>query len=176
MKTTSSVLLLAVAASCYAGELKVFPSKTSDVRNYSTYTWLPPRIFTETAIQEDDPTYSPLIRAAVNRQLVLKGYKEVPEGGQLQIVSAGVVSKSSQLEGYLVSFGFDYFNMIGTAVATPVSRVNREGLLAVALWDPKQKQAPWAGFMTEALGKPGDPKKKIDYFADKLLKKLPAKK
>lgn len=175
MNTISVVLILVFASHCYA-EVKVFPSKKLDLRQYSTYTWLAPRIFTSTGMQENDPVYAPLIRDAVNRELAQKGYKEVPEGGELQVVSAVVSSKSSQLEGYLITWGFSESGYYGPSTAVPISRVNREGALAISLYDPKLKEGVWSGYITKGIGKPGDADKKINSAAAKLLKKLPEKK
>jgi hypothetical protein len=161
------------------GEIKTYPSKRHSLSEYSTYTWLPPRIFTMTEIKDNDPVYSPLIREAVNRQLVKKGYTEMAQGGQLQVIAAGMSTVSAQLEAYLVQWGFadaDYYNTIGVTSAIPIQRVNREGVLAVALYDPKLKISLWSGYISEALGKPGNPGPKIDDAAAKLLKKLPEKK
>jgi hypothetical protein len=176
MYVIPAVLLIVFASHCCA-EVKVFPSTKRDVRQYSTYMWLAPRIFTSAGMQENDPEYAPLIRQAVNRELSRKGYKEVEQDGELQVVSAAVSSKSSQLEGYLVTFGFDVFSgYYGPTTAAPITRVNREGALAISLYDPKLKEGVWSGYITEALGKPGNAGKKIDNAAAKLLKKLPEKK
>jgi hypothetical protein len=127
-------------------------------------------------MQEDDPVYAPLIRNAINRQLAAKGYQEVPQGGQLEVISAGVTSKSSQLEGYLTIFGTDYYSGIYSANASmPVTRVNHEGTLAVALYDPEAKASIWAGYVQEALGR-GGAEGKLNDAAGKLFKKLPKRK
>jgi hypothetical protein len=54
MSTIPAVLLIVFASQCFA-EVKVFPSSKRDVRQYSTYTWLAPRIFTSAGMQENDP-------------------------------------------------------------------------------------------------------------------------
>jgi hypothetical protein len=127
-------------------------------------------------MQDDDPVYAPLIRQAVNRELARKGYQEVEEGGQLEVIAAGVSSKSSQLEGYLMMFGSDYFDGFYSSTAVrPVTRVNREGTLAVTLYDPALKAGVWSGYIQEVLAR-SDPGKKISAGAGKLLKKLPKRK
>ena len=52
---------------------------------------------------------APLIRKSVNRQLARKGYAEVAEGGEMLVLSAGMEVTSSQLEGFLLSWGFDIY-------------------------------------------------------------------
>ena len=96
-KLPTLVLFAAIATSAYC-ETKIFASKTDDVSRRSTYSWLPPRLFTKEGVKENDPEFSPIIREAVNRELAKKGYREVPTGGDLQVMSAGVGVASSQLE------------------------------------------------------------------------------
>jgi hypothetical protein len=176
MKISAAVLLLAATSTSLA-EMKTYPSKTVQISAYKTYTWLAPRLFTAKEINDHDPVFTPIIRKAVNRQLESRGYKEVPEGGQFQLVVAAVVTISSQLEAYLLQFGFgveDYYNTIGVVAATPVTRINREGVLAIGLYDPKLKQSLWSGYITKALGAPKkDPTGLIEDATEKLLKKLP---
>jgi hypothetical protein len=172
----AQLLFFALAAVSAFGETKIFASKTQDVTTRSTYTWLPPRLFTKTGILEDDPTYAPLIRQAVNRELAKKGYREVPSGGDLQIMSAGVGVASSQLEGILVTYGFDAFDgYYGPTTASPITRINHQGVLLVALVDPKTNKGIWSGYDTEALSGVGSVPKAIDKAAGKIFKKLPQK-
>jgi hypothetical protein len=172
----SFVAFAAFCALAHA-EVKIFPSKTENPASYATYRWLPPRIVADQGLVENDPTYSPMIRAAIDKELAKKGYKQVPETGELEIVSALVVVKSSQLEGYLLQLGFDEFwGYSYVATAAPVTRVNREGALLFALVDPKKKASVWSGYITEALGKRGTAEDKLNAAAAKLLKKLPERK
>jgi hypothetical protein len=176
MKTVP-LLFLTLCATTAFGETKIFVSKTQDVATRSTYTWLPPRLFTKAGIVEDDPTYAPLIRQAVNRELTKKGYKEVPSGGDLQIMSAGVGVASSQLEGILITYGFAaYDGYYGPTTASPITRINHEGVLLVALVDPKTNKGIWSGYDSQALGGTDSVPKAIDKAASKLFKKLPQKK
>lgn len=127
-------------------------------------------------MQDDDPVYAPLIKQAVNRELARKGYQEVEQGGQLEVIAAGVSSKSSQLEGYLTVFGSDYFDGFYSSTAVrPITRVNREGALAVTLYDPALKAGVWTGYIQDVVGR-ANPGKKISDAASKLLKKLPKRK
>lgn len=163
-------------------ETKVFPSTKHDVKTYQTYEWKnPPRIINAYGADEQDSAFAPIIREAVNRELAAKGYREVPSGGELQIFSGAVAAKANQLEGYLVSFGFDAYWGYWFGMPYPVNSVNRVGVLFVGLVDPKLKEGIWAGYDTEGINRSGavdpkDAKSKIDKAASKLFKKLPARK
>jgi len=174
---TIPLILLACFAASVRGETKVYASKTEDVAVRSTYTWLPPRLFTKSGVVENDPTYAPLIKQAVNRELAKKGYREVPSGGDLQVMSAGVGVASSQLEGILVTYGFNAFDgYYGATTASPITRINHEGVLLVSLVDPKTNKGIWSGYDTQALGGVDSIPKAIDKAATKIFKKLPQKK
>ena len=177
MKILPQLLILAAIAASANCETKVFVSKTQDVSQRSTYTWLPPRLFTKEGVKENDPEFAPIIREAVNRELTKKGYREVPTGGDLQIMSAGVGVASSQLEAILVTYGFAaYDGYYGPMTASPITRINHEGVLLVALVDPKTNKGIWSGYDSEALSGRSSVPKAIDKAASKLFKKLPQKK
>jgi hypothetical protein len=169
-----SIILLVATVS--PAEVKVFPSKNYSVATYRTYQWLPIRVFTRQGVLEDDADVAPLIKQAVNRGLAGKGYVEVADGAELLVQTAGLGVMSSQLEGFLLTYSWDIDWGYGNPMVSPVSRVNREGTLAVALVDAKAKKGVWCGFSTEALGRPETLGKSIDKAASRLLKKLPQKK
>jgi Domain of unknown function (DUF4136) len=177
MKRRCTILFLLVALqAATAGDTKTALTRGRDLSHYKTYQWLPPRVFGPTGMVEDDPEFAPMIRKAVNRELAAKGYKEVAEGGELKVVSAGVGRTSSQLEGWLMTFGFDYYSGFGTMTAAPINRVNKDGTLLVALVDAKDNKSIWSGYSTEALNGPGSVEKAINKTAARLFKKLPPQK
>jgi len=168
------MLCLSLWQPCFAGKVKTFVSETTDFASYKTYQWLPTKALTKTGIVEDDPTITPIIKAAVNRELAARGLKEVSQGGDLQIVTCALHSYVPQLEalifpGYLA---MDY--------ATPIAsmgRYNREGTLAINLIDTRTKKSAWAAMVTESIdNKPGAGAKKIPKATEKLFSKFPIKK
>jgi hypothetical protein len=167
--------LLLISSAAIAGEVKTFPIKGVDVTRYETYQWMPVRILTQTGIKENDDVVAPEIRKAVNRELQSKGYKEVTSGGQLQVLSMGLSQASNQLEGFLVTWGWDPGWGWAPTTSTAVSRVNKEGMLAIGLVDPQTKKPVWSGYASEGLN-PGAIGKTVDKAASRLFKKLPARK
>ncbi len=169
------LLALAVLASVVAAaKVKILAPKKHDVTSYKTYQWLPPRLMSRWGLLEDDPVYAPVIRRAVNQELNRKGYKEVAEGGELSVATGGFSRTTSQLEGFLLNWGFDfYYGDWGATVAAPVSRVNREGTFVIILLDSETKQGVWGGLATALIGKPETVGKSIDKAAKRILKKLP---
>ena len=85
--------------------------------------------------------------------------------------------RSSQLEAILVTYGFAaYDGYYGPTTASPITRINQEGVLLIALVDPKTNKGVWSGYDSQALGGADSIPKAIDKAATKLLKKLPQKK
>jgi len=168
---------VAVAAPALA-EVKAFPSNKHDVTKFRTYQWKePPRLIQ----QGQDNTTSPLIEAIkgiVDKRLAERGYREVAEGGDMQVVVGAVAAKASQIEGYLVTFGFDAYWGFWFGMPYPVQTMNRIGLLFVGLIETASKEGVWAGYATEAIDRQGvdvaRTTAKADKAARKLFRKLPA--
>jgi hypothetical protein len=173
---TFGLLVLACALHgglCYGAKVRVQVPPGTDLSAYKTYQWLPPRVLDTTGVVEDHPVLAPLIKDAVNRQLNLRGLKEVTDGGDLQ-VSTGVLTGSvPQVEAVLFS---GPAMMYATPIAT-MGRYNREGTLVVNLIDSKTKKSAWIGMITESLSRtPGSGQKKIGPAAEKLFRKYPVPK
>lgn len=174
-------LLLAVLLPYTAfSETKIFPSNKHDLKSYQTYQWKnPPRVISGQSGDEKGSPYEGIIRDAVNKQLAAKGYKEVASGGDLQIVSGAVAAKANQLEGYLVTMGFDAYWGYWFGMPYPVNSVNRVGVLFVGFVDAKSNEGVWAGFDSEGIDRAAMDvqagKAKIEKAASKLFKKFPSR-
>ena len=168
------LLSLALFASAVTiAKVKILAPKKSDVTSYKTYQLLPPRIMARWGLVEDHPVFA-VIRQVVNDELARKGYKEVAHGGELRVATGGFGKTTSQLEGFLINWGFDFYSGDwGATVAAPVSRVNREGTFAIILVDAKTNKGVWAGLATAMIGKPETVGKTINKAAKRILKKLP---
>ena len=155
----------------FAGEVQVWMAKGTDFSRYKTYEWLPPKLLTSGGVVENDPDFAPLIKNAINRELIKKGLKEVSTGGDLQVSTLALAQSIPQLEGFIFAGAPpDFF----TAPVATVGRYNREGTLVVNLIDTKTQKSAWCGMAKETLAnKPGAGIKKIGPAAAKLFKKFP---
>jgi hypothetical protein len=174
-------LLAVVLVTSAVAEVKVYPSNKHDVRTYATYSWQqPPRLATERGVEDNNKDFIPIMKEVVNRFLTQKGYQEVPQGGDMHIVSGAIAAKQNQLEGYLVTIGFDAYWGSWFGMEYPVNTMNRVGVLFIALVDSKTKEGVWAGTSTEALDRQAmendKAAQKIEKAASRLFKKLPARK
>jgi hypothetical protein len=163
------------AGLCFAGKVKTFVNPASDFSTYKTYRWMPTRVLAKTGIVEDDPDISPIIKAAVNRELTARGLHEVTEGGDLEIITCALNTYIPRLEAFIFPVGgvpYDYPSPL-----TTVGRYNREGTFAISLIDTSTKKSAWAGMITETIdNKPGAGARKIPKATETLFKKYPVKK
>lgn len=173
------LFLLALTLLPLAAETKVFRSNKHDLKTYQTFCWEgPPRAMNEQG-EHPDSELIPLVRQQVNEHLTAKGYREVPSGGDLHVVAGVVAGRSNQLQGYLVTSGFDAYWGAWFGMPYPVNVMNREGALFVGLVDAKAKEGVWAGYDSEAVDRVPDidtAKRKLDKATEKLFRKLPARK
>ncbi len=165
-----------LAAPAVAAKAKVFPAKGVKLSDYKTYHWEPIRVVTRQGVLEDDPEFAPMIKEAIRKQLAKKGYREVPSNGELKLLAAGLAEASSQLEGFLLRWGYDVYWGYGVAVATPVTRVNKAGTIVVNFVDAESGDGVWFGYATQALVTGGNVKRTIEKAVGKLFKKVPRRK
>ena len=172
----AAVLLAAALASAgFAANIKAVAGENIDFRQYKTYQWAPTKFLGKAGVEEDNPTLTPIIKAAVNKELTARGLREVTEGGDLEVVTLALQAYIPQLEAVLFPMGMD-----GMYYATPIAtmgRYNREGTFAINLIDLHAKKSAWAGMITQSIdNKPGAGAKKIPGATEKLFQKFPIKK
>jgi len=174
-RTKTAVFLISIAlAPCYAGKVQTYASPSVDFASYKTYQWVPTKVLGKSGIVEDDPTFTPVIKEAVNRELTARGMKEVPDGGDLEVVTLALGTSIPQLEALIFPIGvtYDYPEPMAT-----IGRYNREGTFAINLIDRKTKKSAWAGMIKETINtNPGAGVKKIPKATESLFKKYPIKK
>ena len=164
-------LVITLAPPVAAGEVKAGAAKGVDLSRYKTFQILAVRILTKKGIVEDDPVLSPVIAAALRRELTEKGLTEVAASPDLQVLPGA-------LQTVFPSIDAVFYNFVGDAdwgtSAVVVGRYNKEGTLFVNLVDPRDDKSVWLGFAKRAVGKPSSLKGDIDKAADALFKKYPS--
>jgi hypothetical protein len=161
---------LLTVSTCFGGKVQSYVGKDVDFSKSKTYQWLPIKVLTKTGIVENDDVAAPLIRDAVNRELALKGLREVEKGGDLEVSVLALNESIPQLEAVIMPAGaaaLDYAQPIGT-----MGRYNKEGTLVVNLIITGTPRFAWLGIAKESISnKPGSGLKKIDNAATALFKK-----
>lgn len=175
---SAAVLALClIFPSLLGSKVTTFATNGSDVTAYKTYEWLPVRVMSRGGLLEDDTAVAPVIRAAVNRELARKGYVAVETGGHMKVTSGGFSSSSTQLEGFMGHWGFDfYWGGWTTAAIVPLQREHRQGTMAVLLIDAETEKGVWGGLATILIEKPKLKGGKLDKGTvgsiDKAIKKI----
>src|SRR5215203_5463955 len=159
---------------CDAGKARTHLADGADIAQYRTYQWMPTRVLRETGVVEDDPVLTPLIKEAVNRELVRLGFTEVSDGADLQVAAGITTHALAQVEAVFFAGPSDLD--FATPIAT-MGRYNHKGSLIVNLIDTRTKKSAWAGVAEEDIQKtPEAGQKKITNAARNLFKKFPGKK
>ena len=156
---------------CWGAEVKTAVAKDVDLSRYKTYLFLPSKLLTKQGVVDGDDRISPLIAKSVKEQLTKKGFKEVKESPDFEVVTWALSESIPQLEAVLFA-PYGYIDW-GTAPISTVGRYNRHGTLAVNLVDVKTNKSIWAGMVTRALNKPSRVGSDIDKGASDLFKKFP---
>jgi len=163
--------LFVLASLCSAADVKTAVAKDVNFSQYKTYVFLPSKFLTKQGVVDGDERLGPLVSKAVKEQLGKKGFSEVSQGGDFEVVTWVLSESIPQLEAVLFApYGGVQW---GTAPISTVGRYNRHGTLAVNLIDIKTNKSIWAGMVTRALGKPSNVDRDIDKGASDLFKKFP---
>jgi hypothetical protein len=166
------VLASAITPSATAGEVKAGAARGVDLSRYKTFQILPVRVLTKKGIVEDDPVVSPVIAAALRRELTEKGLTEVSASPDLQVLPGALQTVFPSIDFLFYNFAGDA--EWGTSPVVTIGRYNKEGTVFVNLVDPRDDKSVWLGFAKRALGKPSSLKGDIDKAADALFKKYPS--
>lgn len=168
------LLFLTLLPPCAARNIKTYAGTHANFAGYKTYQWLPVKTLGKAGIVEDDPTITPVIKDAVNREMAARGLAEVRENGDLQVAAFASTASVPQLEAVIFPGHMDLD--FATPIAT-MGRYNKEGTLAVNLIDTRTKQSAWAGMATDSIdNKPGSGAKKIPGATAAMFSKYPTKK
>ena len=167
---TGGLFLATLPALLMAGDVKTFAEKDVDLSTSKTYRLLPTRVLTVNGVIEDDPEISPLIVAALRKQLSQKGLTEVSEAADLEVAAGGLAVSIPQIEAFLLT----PLNTVSwdSPIAT-LGRYNKEGTLIVNLIDARTSRSVWLGVAKRALGKPSSLSRDIDRAAEAMFKKYP---
>lgn len=170
------IALAALSADClHAGDVKAVKPPNIKMSDYKTFSWTPIRLATSTGETENDEVFAPAIKTAVTAELTKRGLSEVTEGADLKVYVTAVQTGMYQVEGWLVTFGFDAYWGVGYGMVREVNRYNKEGTLVIVLAESKTKKGVWAGMATEPAGGRGTPADKVNKATRDIFKKFPKK-
>ena len=152
-------------------KIKTQIGKDAIFSRYRTYEWLPTRVLRNTGLVDDDPVVSPVIRAAVDKELARLGLVPAETGrGDLQIATLALRESIPQLEAFIYPGGLEWG--FGDPIAT-IGRYNNEGTLVINLIDTASQKSAWAAMAKETFDKPEQLEAKINKAVAAMFKKYP---
>ncbi len=160
------LLLLAIATSVLAQDVKVDYDHHANFSQYRTYSW--------EKIKTTDPLWQNRIQDAVDHALQSKGWQRVDGGGDVAITAVGSARDQREYQTFYDGMGGWRWGGFGEtttqAVDYPV------GSLVLDFYDAHNKQLIWRGVSQETLSnKPEKNEKKLDKAVDKMLDHFPPK-
>jgi hypothetical protein len=161
-------LLLLAAAACLFAKTKVDYDRSARFSNYHTYSWV--------AVKVQDSMWNDPVTHAIDRQLVIHGWRKVVSAGDASIVALGSTETEQTLETwYSAGFGGGWFHR-GWAwrpgIAAAVERT-AVGTLHIDIFDAVSKKVIWHAVCAETLtGNPKKNQKKLDQAIAAAFKKF----
>lgn len=149
-------VLLGAAAIAFAAVQTDYDRKV-DFSRYRTYSWID--------VKSGNPLWEDRIRTAVDRQLMAKGWTQVPSDGDAAVAAFGKTTERDTLETFYTGYpgwGWQHWGGTGTAITRVVPE--RIGNLTVDIFDGTTKQLIWRGTATKTLS--SKPEKNIDKLND----------
>jgi hypothetical protein len=183
MPSTRPFFAVALAATmivsqvpAFAGKMLVEVEKGADFSKFKTYQWVPTRTLTKKGIVDNDPEFTPAIESAVNKQLQLRGLKEVQSGADLKVACSVINEPIPQMDAILPLGGpeLEYNTGMNQQVLNDV-RINDKGTFVMNLIDVKTKQSAFFAAASQMLPTSKEEVKKIEEQVVKMFKKYPVK-
>jgi len=168
--TAATTALLLAACASGAPVVQTDHAPNVNFAQYKTYSWV-----------EMPQTQSPLMQDklvnAIDAQLSAKGYRRVPEGGDVAVLGSWDSREEVSYSGTSFGFGIGGWGSnsgggIGTSTGSSKPKSKFVGTLAVDLFDSKTKQALWRGTVTGDI--PASPQA-IDAEIAKVIPQMFAK-
>jgi hypothetical protein len=126
---------------------------------------------TRKGVVENPPATTPVVTAAIDRQLAQRGLRKVDSGGDLQVSTMTLPDAEARIE---TISGFPEIQpWIGPQVPM-TERYIRKGTLVVNLIDAKTKKSAWSGYVSDVIDKPEHLNEAIDRAVSDMFKHYPA--
>jgi Domain of unknown function (DUF4136) len=134
---------------------------------YHTYSW--------GHVHSTDPLFEDRIRAAVDHELQLKGWRPVPADGDTILTAVLIAKNQPEYTTFYDGLGGRWgWHGWGTGMATTTIEKIPVGTLVVDIYDCASEHLIWRGLAHEQLSeKPDKDTKKLDKAVAKMFAKFP---
>ncbi len=160
------MVLLVVAASATAQDVKTDYDHHANFSQYHTYYWA--------KVKTTDPLWESRIQEAVDHALQAKGWQRVDNGGDVAVTAVGSAHNQREYQTFYDGLGGWRWGGFGE---TTTEQVNYPvGSLVVDFYDSHDKKLIWRGVSSESLSNnPEKNEKKLDKAVDKMFDHFPPK-
>jgi Domain of unknown function (DUF4136) len=164
----SITMVLFLAASLFAGDVKTDYDRNANFAQYKTYSW--------DKVQTQDALWVDRIKSAVDEALAAKGWRQVASGGDVSLAATEITQNQQILNTYYDNFGggrrFGGFGGFGDATTT--TDTYQVGSLVVDIYDTQTKKLIWRGSSSDTLSSKVDKNiKNLDKDVQKMFKHFP---
>jgi hypothetical protein len=161
----SIAMVLFLAASLFASDVKTDYDRSANFNQYKTYSW--------DKVQTKDPLWVDRIKNAVDAALAAKGWTQVASGGDVYLRATEITQNEQILNTFYDDFGRGRrFGGFGNATTTTENY--QVGSLVVDMFDTQTEKLIWRGSSSDTLSsKPDKNIKNLDKGVQKMFKHFP---
>jgi hypothetical protein len=164
--------LLALAGCASLPDITTDHDPAADFSRYQTYSW-------RERPDEASPLMRPRIVAAIDQQLAARGWRQVPDGGDVALAAHVATRTEQSLDtfydgpfwggwGWHGGWGF------GAGYSRARTRTYTVGTLVVDMFDARTRQAIWRGTAEGTVPKtPAKSVEHLDYAVRKMFETFP---
>lgn len=161
----SIAMVLFLAASLFAQDVKTDYDRNANFGQYKTFSW--------DKVQTQDPLWVDRIKSAVDASLAAKGWREVASGGDVSLTATEIAQNQQILNTYYDNFGRSR-RFGGFGDATTTTDYYQVGSLVVDVYDSQTKKLIWQGSSSDTLSSKADKNiKNLDKSVQKMFKHFP---
>ena len=161
----SIAMVLVLAASLFAQDVKTDYDRHANFGQYKTYSW--------DKVQTQDPLWVDRIKSAVDASLAAKGWRQVASGGDVSLTATEIAQNQQILNTYYDNFGRGR-RFGGFGDATTTTDYYQVGSLVVDVYDTQTKKLIWQGSSSDTLSNNADKNiKNLDKSVQKMFKHFP---
>jgi hypothetical protein len=174
-----SAVLLVMAASMFAQDVRYNFDKATDFSKFKTYKWVPIK-----DAQTTNPLAEKQIMSSVDLQLAAKGLSRVQaDDADLYVGYQTAIGQDKQFTSYSNDWGYGsgwyrggWYGGMGGSMTTGQTTTIYTGQLSIDMYDAANRSLVWRGVVSKTLdqkAKPEKQEKNLNKAVAKLFKKYP---
>ena len=158
------IAVLLTATMAFSREVTTDFDHHIDFSQYRTYSWA--------KVETPNSLWDERVKEAVDKELQAKGWREVPQGGDVSIMALGTTREKQTLHTFYD--GFDGWYWQGFGDATTTVDTYKVGTLIVDMFDTNTKKLIWRGRASDVLSsKPEKNEKSLEKAVSKMFEHFP---